>query len=65
MNDCELIKETISDYFEGYMTKDRKDSKKHSALELPPWLHIGKMKKAIRNLLLVQYEDEIDEWVSP
>ena len=65
MNDYDLIRETISDYFEGYMTKDRKRLEKAFCLGIATMVAYWKNEEGIQELASSSIEDEIDDWVSP
>ena len=65
MNDYDLIQETISDYFEGYMTKDRERLEKAFCLGVANMVGYWKNEDGNQELYSISIEDEIDEWVSP
>jgi len=65
MGDYELIRETIFDYFEGYMTKDR--GRLEKAINVDVANMVGYMKNAEGKpeLFSDSMKDDIDQWVSP
>jgi hypothetical protein len=65
MNDYDLIKETISDYFEGYMTKDRARLEKAFCLGIATMVGYWKNAEGNHELFSSSIDDDIDEWVSP
>ena len=65
MSDYDLIKETISDYFEGYMTKDRGRLEKAFCLGVATMVGYWKNDEGKQELISSSIDDDIDEWVSP
>ena len=65
MGDYELIQETIFDYFEGYLTKDR--GRLEKAINVDVANMVGYMKNAEgkQELFNDSMKDDIDKWVSP
>jgi hypothetical protein len=65
MNDYELIKETIFDYFEGYMTKDRGRLEKAFNVNVANMVGYWKNPEGEQELIFISMKEEIDDWVSP
>ena len=65
MTDYDLIGETISDYFEGYMAKDRGRLEKAFCLDIATMVGYWKNESGEQELFSSSINDEIDEWVSP
>jgi hypothetical protein len=65
MNDYELINETVFNYFEGYMTKDRERLEKAFSVDTANMVGYWKNPEGEQELICVSMKDEIDEWVSP
>jgi hypothetical protein len=65
MSDYELIQETISNYFEGYMTKDRGKLEKAFCVDIANMVGYCKNAEGKQELFCESIKDDIDEWVSP
>jgi len=65
MNDYDLIEETIFEYFEGYMTKDRKRLESAFCLGIANMVAYWKNEEGVQVLESSLIDDDIDEWVSP
>jgi len=65
MDDYDLIKETLFDYFEGYMTKDRKRLESAFCLGIANMASYWVNEDGVRELVSNPIEVEIDDWVSP
>lgn len=65
MNDYDLIKETIDDYFEGYMTKDRERLERSFCLGIATMVGYWKNEEGKQELFSSSIVDEIKEFLSP
>ena len=65
MNDYDLIKQTISDYFEGYMAKDRERLESAFCLGVATMVGFWRNEDGKQELFSSSIDDEINEWVSP
>ena len=64
MGDYDLIQETIFDYFEGYMTKDRGRLEKAFCADMANMVGYMKNAEGKQELFCVSIKEDIDEWVS-
>ena len=65
MNDYALIQETIFDYFEGYMTKDRSRFEGAFCLGIASNISYWKNEAGEQELTTCLIDDEIEAWMSP
>jgi len=65
MDDYDLIQETIFDYFEGYMTKDRGRLEKAISSDVANMVGYWKNSEGEQELFNTSMKQEIDDWVSP
>jgi len=65
MNDYEAIQETIFDYFDGYVTKDRMKLEKAFATEIANIMGYWKLENGEYELFSTPITEVIEKWVSP
>ena len=65
MKDYDLIQETIFDYFEGYLTKDRGRLEKAFSVDIANMIGYWKNPQGEQELFKISMKQEIDDWVSP
>ena len=65
MNDYKAIQETIFDYFDGYVTKDRMKLEKAFATEIANMMGYWKLENGEYELFSTPIIELIDKWVSP
>lgn len=65
MNDYDSIEETILDYFEGYMTKDRARFERAFCPGIATMAGYWKNEQGEQELFSSSIDDEIKEWFSP
>ena len=65
MNDYDLIKETIDDYFEGYMTKDRERLERCFCSGIATMVGYWKNENGEQELFSSSLDDDIEEFLSP
>ncbi len=65
MTDCELISNTIFEYYEGYLTKDRKRLEGAFCMGIATMVGYWKNGEGEQELYSLPIKEEIDDWVSP